>query len=100
MVLSADSTVFTSIPILYNVHEANTISEYNLNPANVRLTPDNSDICPEIKLDVVYDDVHSIDNSIFTFNQETNVFSIDTKNTDYTGAYSWKLVASFADTYS
>ena len=68
-------------------------------PSNVKLTPDNSELCPGITLDVVYDDTKSIDSSIFNFNAETNVFLIDTKNTDYTDVYQWKLIAQFQDTH-
>ena len=66
--LSIDSSVFTgSIPWLYNVYEENSVGEYTVVPSNVKLTPDNSDLCPAIILDVVYDDVKSIDSSVFTF---------------------------------
>ena len=99
--LSTDSSVFAgSVPILYNVYEANSVGQFTLNPSNVELTPDNSDLCPAIQLDVVYDDVKSIDSSIFTFDQATNVFSIDTKNTDYSDTYQWKVIAQFEETYT
>ena len=99
--LLIDQTVFSgTTPWLYNVYEANSVEEYTFVPSNVKLIPDNSDLCPGIKLDVVYDDVKSIDSSVFTYNSETNVFSIDTKNTDYSGIYQWKLIAQFEDTYT
>ena len=70
---------------------------HTLVPTNVVLSPDYSGVCPDIKLDVVYDDVKPIANDIFVF--DSNEFSINTSDTNYTGVYRLKVIATFKHTY-
>lgn len=53
-------------------------------------------MCPQIELDIVYDDVKTIDSSMdFAFDFASNEFTVTTANKTLAETYQFKIVANF-----
>lgn len=55
-----------------------------------------SSLCPSIELSIVNSDDSPLDGVVFTFNQMTHEFTIDSQDINDAGSYNMKVVASFS----
>ena len=80
--------------INYNVYSANSATVIPIDQALISVSHPSS-LCPAYEIDIVKDDYAELDNTIFSFDTNSKLLLIDTRNPTHIDSYNLKLVANF-----
>ena len=80
--------------LYHPIYEDNEATSMLIDTTKIHLTT-GATVCPNYQITIINDDGSELNSNVFTFDQTSSEFRIDTRDVSLSGTYQLKIVVSF-----